>query len=66
MTKDVTKITCSEMGMNIYDTPGFGDLEELSDVAIFAKIIQKLVSEEGTSASLDGIVILQPAEADRF
>lgn len=54
------------MGMNIYDTPGFGDLEELSDVAIFAKIIQKMISDEGSSASLDGIVILQPAEADRF
>ena len=64
-TKKITKIEVPEIGITIFDTPGFGDLEKLTDAQICAMLIQQIAA--GTkSRSLDGIIIMQPSTADRF
>ena len=64
-TKSITKLEVPEIGITIYDTPGFGDLEALTDAQICAMLIQQIAA--GTkSRSLDGIIIIQPSTADRW
>jgi hypothetical protein len=45
------------LNINLFDSPGFGDLETLSDAAIFAMIIQEICTKT-KGKSLDGIVIV--------
>jgi ribosome biogenesis GTPase A len=56
-TKGITKISLSNLNINLFDSPGFGDLEALSDAAIFAMVIQEICTNT-ENKSLDGIVIV--------
>jgi ribosome biogenesis GTPase A len=56
-TKDITKIALNELNINLFDSPGFADLEKLSDAAIFSMIIQEICTNT-ENKSLDGIVIV--------
>ena len=56
-TKGITKIRLDALDLNIFDTPGLGDLEELSDTMIFSQFIQEICTNT-ENKSVDGIILL--------